>query len=66
MLLRMLFGRTTAPLSLAISLLAYVDTIEASYYPISGVHTGVNVQTGERPARRDILDLQNDIPTWYV
>lgn len=62
----MLFGKATTPLGLAISLLACVDSIEASYYPISGVHTGVDAQTGARPARRDILDLQNDVPTWYV
>ncbi|ESZ89927.1 hypothetical protein SBOR_9689 [Sclerotinia borealis F-4128] len=62
----MLFGKSTTPLGLAISLLACVDTIEASYYPISGVHTGVDTQTGARPARRDILDLQNDVPTWSI
>ncbi|RAL63678.1 hypothetical protein DID88_003721 [Monilinia fructigena] len=54
----MLFGKATTPLGLATLLLTFVDIIEASYYPIGGVHTGMNEQTGERPARRDILDLQ--------
>ncbi|QSZ30034.1 hypothetical protein DSL72_004552 [Monilinia vaccinii-corymbosi] len=61
----MLFGRATTRPGLAILLLAFVVLVEASYYPIGGVHTGVNKQTGERPARRDILDLQNDVPTWF-
>ncbi|KAJ8068065.1 hypothetical protein OCU04_003639 [Sclerotinia nivalis] len=61
----MLFGRTT-PLGLAISLLVCVNNIEASHYPIGGVHTGVDAQTGVRPARKDILDLQKDLPTWSL
>lgn len=62
----MLFGKATTPLGLATLLLTFVDIIQASYYPVGGVHTGVNEKTGARPARRDILDLQNDVPTWYV
>lgn len=32
---------------------------------IKGLHTGIKRQTGlARPARRNILDLQNDIPAW--
>ncbi|KAA8563987.1 hypothetical protein EYC84_011986 [Monilinia fructicola] len=62
----MLFGKATTPLGLATLLLTFVDIIQASYYPVGGVHTGVNEKTGARPARRDILDLQNDVPTWSL
>jgi tyrosinase len=35
----------------------------AQYYAITGVHTSVS-PSGARPARRNILDMQNDIPIW--
>ncbi|KAF4635965.1 hypothetical protein G7Y89_g2127 [Cudoniella acicularis] len=35
-------------------------------YAITGLHTGVNSQSGARPARRNILDLQNDVPAWSL
>jgi tyrosinase len=35
----------------------------AQYYAISGVHTGVS-PSGARPVRRNVLDMQNDTPTW--
>ena len=35
-------------------------------YAITGVKTGINSATGARPARKNILDLQNDVPTWYL
>jgi hypothetical protein len=38
----------------------------ADYYAITGVDTGRDTQTGARPARRNILDLQNDGPSWFV
>lgn len=40
--------------------------LEARYqhYVVTGTHTGVNQATGARPARRNILDLQEDAPSW--
>lgn len=35
-----------------------------NHYPITGLQTGVDQATGARPARRNILDLQQDEPTW--
>ncbi|KAF7857179.1 hypothetical protein EAF04_009420 [Stromatinia cepivora] len=61
----MLYSRTT-PLGLAISLLVCVNNIGASQFHIGGVHTGVDAQTGVRPVRKDILDLQKDLPTWSL
>lgn len=43
----------------------FIAGIVDAKYPLSGVQTGVNPQTGARPARRNILDLQNDVPAWY-
>lgn len=43
----------------------FFASIVSAKYPLPGVQTGVNPQTGARPARRNILDLQNDVPTWY-
>ncbi|KAE9377099.1 Di-copper centre-containing protein [Stipitochalara longipes BDJ] len=37
----------------------------AQYFAITGVHTGT-AQSGARPARRNILDMQNDTPTWSL
>ena len=37
---------------------------QTQYYAITGTHTGVNSQTGARPARRNIDDLQKDTPSW--
>jgi len=31
--------------------------------PIAGTFTGINAATGERPARRDITEMRNDVPT---
>lgn len=36
------------------------------YIAITGVQTGINTATGELPARKNILDLQNDEPAWYA
>jgi hypothetical protein len=36
------------------------------YYSITGTHGGVVAKTGWRPARRNLLDMQKDAPTWYV
>ena len=30
-------------------------------YATTGVFTGINTSTGERPARRDILEMVNDV-----
>jgi tyrosinase len=35
----------------------------AQYYAITGVQTGVS-PSGARPARRNILDMQKDVPSW--
>ncbi|TGO46239.1 hypothetical protein BCON_0336g00050 [Botryotinia convoluta] len=65
MFLKMRSGRAIASLRLIISLLARVDSVGASFSPI-GVKTSIDAQTGAAPARRDILDLQNDVPTWSL
>ena len=36
------------------------------HYAITGVHSGVNAATGARPARKNILDMQEDSETLYV
>ncbi|CAG8976243.1 hypothetical protein HYALB_00009418 [Hymenoscyphus albidus] len=36
-----------------------------SYIAMTGVQTGVTAE-GARPARRNLLDLQNDIPAWSL
>jgi hypothetical protein len=43
--------------------LALLGNVQAKY-PLHGVQTGVDPQTGARPARRNLLDLQNDVPAW--
>jgi tyrosinase len=48
---------------LAIQFLSALDIVVA-HYPISGVHTGVHAESGARPPRRDILEFQNDTPSW--
>jgi tyrosinase len=35
----------------------------AQYYAITGVKTGIS-QAGARPARRNLLEMQKDTPTW--
>jgi len=40
--------------------------VAANYLAITGVDTGRDSQTGARPARRNILDLLNDGPSWLV
>jgi hypothetical protein len=44
---------------------AFILPLVDAKYPLSGVHTGINTQTGARPARRNVLDFQNDLPSWY-
>lgn len=34
---------------------------KTQYYAVTGTHTGVNLQTGAVPARRDIRDLEQDV-----
>jgi energy-converting hydrogenase Eha subunit B len=43
--------------------LTAINVVEAKY-GLAPVKTGVNAQTGARPFRRNILDLQNDAPAW--
>lgn len=31
-------------------------------YATTGVFTGIDATTGERPARRDILEMKSDVP----
>jgi tyrosinase len=33
-------------------------------YAITGLKTGIDSATGARPARTNIIDMQNDTPTW--
>ncbi|KAJ5047353.1 uncharacterized protein L3040_003180 [Drepanopeziza brunnea f. sp. 'multigermtubi'] len=41
--------------------------LQQPVYGIKGLQTGINRQTGSaRPARRNILDLQKDIPAWSL
>ncbi|KAM3066915.1 hypothetical protein ACMFMF_009966 [Clarireedia jacksonii] len=47
-------------------LLAIFGRATAQYYPIDGVTTGINPTTKARPFRRNILDLQNDIPQFSL
>jgi hypothetical protein len=42
-----------------------LSVIAAQHYPISGVHTAINNQTGARPLIRNINEFQKDIPFWY-
>lgn len=58
----MLLQRLLSPGLLAV--LAASGIVEAKY-SLGEITTGVDQGTGARPARRNILDLQNDIPTWY-
>ena len=51
-LLKMMFGRAIKSLCLAISLLTCVHSIGSSFYPISGVKTGIDAQAGTRLAWR--------------
>ncbi|PQE14942.1 hypothetical protein CJF32_00002481 [Rutstroemia sp. NJR-2017a WRK4] len=57
--------RGPSSVCLAIQFLSTLDIVVA-HYPIGGVHTGVNAQSGARPARRDILEFQNDTPSWSL
>lgn len=40
--------------------------VSKASYPLTGVHTGINSTAGARPARRNILDFQNDVPAWSL
>ncbi|RDL38192.1 uncharacterized protein BP5553_05625 [Venustampulla echinocandica] len=57
------FERFLSPGLLAV--LAVAGVVEAKF-SLSKVTSGVDQQTGARPARRNILDLQNDLPTWSL
>ncbi|KAG9229730.1 common central domain of tyrosinase-domain-containing protein [Amylocarpus encephaloides] len=59
----MFFQRVVTICTLAIYI--GINLIEAKY-ALSPVTAGVNPQTGARPFRRNILDLQNDAPTWSL
>ncbi|PVH82540.1 Di-copper centre-containing protein [Cadophora sp. DSE1049] len=43
-----------------------IYSAQAQHYGVTGIKTGIDPQTGARPARRNILDMQNDIPTWSL
>jgi hypothetical protein len=70
----LLQARPRMPFSSSIGFLVFTSCLAATaaneeraaynHYPITGVQTGANRATGELPARRNILDLQNDEPTW--
>ncbi|TVY48584.1 Polyphenol oxidase [Lachnellula occidentalis] len=42
----------------------HVKAEGGNYYAVTGVNTGRDAQTGARPFRRNIIDLQNDGPSW--
>jgi hypothetical protein len=49
-----------------LSLAALLEPFVGARYAITGVQTGIDTATGARPLRLNILDLQKDIPSWYV
>ena len=70
----MIVNRLIVFLALFISCLALIaadaDTSSKKnnyqHYAITGVQTGVNTASGARPARRNILEMQNDTTTLYA
>ncbi|TAQ87719.1 hypothetical protein B7494_g3943 [Chlorociboria aeruginascens] len=60
----MLFNQVL-PLSQIAAFIVYIQIVFA-HYPVTGVHTGVDTNTGARPPRREILEFQNDLPTWSL
>lgn len=48
----------------ALSLAFYLPQAYSQSVPVTGTHTGIDPVTGARPLRRNILDLQNDVPSW--
>jgi tyrosinase len=44
----------------------YIAPFVGAHYAITGIKTGIDQVTGSRPARRNILDLQQDVPSWYA
>ncbi|KAH8808502.1 hypothetical protein F5884DRAFT_373546 [Xylogone sp. PMI_703] len=50
----------------SISLFSCAAGAQTQNVTITGIHTGVNNKTGERPPRRNILDLQYDTPQWSL
>jgi tyrosinase len=59
----MFFNNVIRFLTLFALLIFSAQVVHAQYYAITGVQTGIS-QSGARPARRNILDMQNDVPTW--
>jgi hypothetical protein len=51
---------------LFITTLSVSNIVLSQYMAIKGIQTGVNFFTGARPARQNILVLQNDVPALYV
>ncbi|KAI9050966.1 hypothetical protein LZ554_005076 [Drepanopeziza brunnea f. sp. 'monogermtubi'] len=51
----------------AVPTASYGARLHQRVHRIKGLHTGIKRQTGSaRPARRNILDLQKDIPAWSL
>jgi tyrosinase len=59
----MFFDNVIRFLALLALLIFSAQAVHAQYHAITGVQTGIS-QSGARPARRNILDMQNDVPTW--
>jgi tyrosinase len=59
----MFFNNVIRFLALFALLIFSAQIVHAQHYAITGVQTGIS-QSGARPARRNILDMQNDVPTW--
>ncbi|KAH8770537.1 hypothetical protein BGZ57DRAFT_437429 [Hyaloscypha finlandica] len=61
----MFFNNVIRFLALFALLIFSAQVVHAQHYAITGVQTGIS-QSGARPARRNILDMQNDVPTWSL
>ncbi|RAL63485.1 hypothetical protein DID88_003905 [Monilinia fructigena] len=44
----------------------FITSGDSQYYPITGVTTGINLNTKARPFRQNINDLQNNGPQWSI
>lgn len=55
-----------ALLTLLVTVVWYIEVSATDgYYAIKGLNTGIGLLgSGSRPARRNIFDLQKDVPSW--
>lgn len=62
----MIFIKQIPSWGLVLSLAALLEPLVGARYAITGVQTGIDPATGARPLRINILDLQKDVPSWYI